>query len=125
MHLDVCVRLDERLVRAVEAIATALTEGNKHMADTLAALTAQVQANNDLLGSAVALIQGLAKQIQDNKNNPAALQALVDSLKSKDAELAQAIAANTPADDTTGGDTGGTGDTGATGTGDDGSSTPA
>lgn len=67
------------------------------MSLALDALSAQVQANNDLAASAIALIQGLAKQISDNVNDPVALAALADSLKASDADLAAAIAANTPA----------------------------
>lgn len=66
------------------------------MTTQLQALTDQVTANNGLIESAVQLIGGLATQIEQLKNDPAALQALADSLKAEDDALASAIIANTP-----------------------------
>lgn len=86
----------ERLWR-VEKLLHAILNKEKHMSVELDTLTAQVAANNDLAASAVALIQGLASQIEAAKDDPAKLQALADSLRASDAPLAAAIAANTPA----------------------------
>ena len=61
----------------------------------LDALTAQVQATTDIELSAITLIQGLAAQIAALKTDPAALQALSDSLKISADNLAAAITANT------------------------------
>lgn len=66
------------------------------MAD-LKSLSAQVKANTDVEASAVVLIQGIAAQLEAAKNDPVALQALSDSLKSSADALAAAVTANTPA----------------------------
>ena len=63
----------------------------------LDALTAQVSANTAVVDSAVVLINGIADRINAVKTDPAALTALVSSLKSEDDVLAAAVAANTPA----------------------------
>lgn len=63
----------------------------------LQALTDEVAANTAIEKSAITLIQGLATQIEESKDDPAALDALVVSLRANDADLAAAVAANTPA----------------------------
>ena len=66
---------------------------------TLADLQAAVAADAAVDTSAIALIQGLAAQIQTlitAGSDPAALQALVDSINSSTAALADAVTANTP-----------------------------
>ena len=64
---------------------------------TLADLKAQVDANTSLEGSAIQLINGLAAQIKNAANDPAAIQALADELSSSATALSAAISANTPA----------------------------
>jgi hypothetical protein len=80
--------------------AYAILRNNKRwrkvMAD-LAGLTAQVEQNNTVIGSALALINGFAAQLAAAGTDPAKLQALQDSLKTQDDALAAAVAANTPA----------------------------
>ena len=66
------------------------------MAD-LQSLTAQVEQNNTVIGSALALINVFAAQLAAAGTDPAKLQALQDSLKAQDDELAAAVAKNTPA----------------------------
>lgn len=60
-------------------------------------LKAQVAANTTVSQSALTLINGIAARIAAAGVDPAALQALTDSLKTDDAALAAAVAANTPA----------------------------
>jgi hypothetical protein len=60
-------------------------------------LRAAVTANTSLLASAKALIVGIADRIKAAGTDPAALDALTQELKASDADLAQAVAANTPA----------------------------
>ena len=67
------------------------------MSKELDTLTAQVAANDTVIESAIVLIQGLAAAIKAAGTDPAALQALVDSLAAEDAKLAAAVAENTPA----------------------------
>ena len=74
-----------------------LLEEMKKMSVELETLTAQVAANNEVIESAMTLIQGLATKIEALKDDPAALQALADQLKAEDEALAAAIAANTAA----------------------------
>lgn len=62
----------------------------------LDALKAQVSANTTVIQSAVTLIAGLRQAIIDAGTDPAALQALTDSLNTSDTALAAALVANTP-----------------------------
>lgn len=74
--------------------------------DQITALTAQVQADTTVIGSAVKLINGIAAQIQAAVQaalaagaTAAQLKALNDlqtQLKTNDDSLAAAVAANTP-----------------------------
>ena len=66
------------------------------MSVELDALTVKVQETTTVAQSAIALINGLATQIADLKDDPAALQALADSLGASSTALAAAITANTP-----------------------------
>jgi chromosome segregation ATPase len=79
------------------AIVTSVRRKETEMAGQLDDITAQVHSNSDAIDSAKALIQALADRIANNVNDPTALQALVDELRQKDQELADAVAANTPA----------------------------
>lgn len=80
--------------------AYAMVNNNKQwrkiMAD-LAGLKAQVEQNNTVIGSALALINGFSAQLAAAGTDPAKLQELQDSLKAQDDALAAAVAANTPA----------------------------
>ena len=67
------------------------------MADDLANLQAQVQANTDVESSAITLIQGIAAQLAAAKNDPVRIQALSTQLKTSADALGAAIVANTPA----------------------------
>lgn len=66
------------------------------MSAQLDTLTAQVAANKAVTGQVLQTITALAAQIAENKNDPVALQALADSLKSDDTSLSAAVAANAP-----------------------------
>jgi cell division protein FtsB len=93
-------RIERHLVRIeckLDIISSQLTRlGGRIMAD-LTALTAEVARNTDVDTSAIALLEGLAAQIEQLKTDPAALQALADQLKGSSDSLAAAIVANTPA----------------------------
>lgn len=69
----------------------------KGFAMDLTALKAQVEKNNQVIESAITLINGLADQIRNSANDPAAIQAIADSMNAESEKLAAAIAANTPA----------------------------
>lgn len=72
----------------------------KLMSETLDKLVAQVKSNNDTIDSAVTLIRGIKQKLDDAiaSGDPTKLNELSDSLGAKDAELAQAITDNTPAE---------------------------
>ncbi len=72
-------------------------QGERIMAH-LDALIAQVEASTTVAASAVKLIEGLAKQLHDAKDDPAEVQALVDKLRASSAALGAALTANTPAE---------------------------
>lgn len=86
----------EALTRIEAKLDQLIAEGVTMAAD-LTALTAEVTRNTDVDQSAIALLQGLAAQIESLKADPVALQALADQLKGSSDKLAEAITANTPA----------------------------
>lgn len=63
-------------------------------------LKAQVARNKEVSDSAVALLQGLKTKLDEAiaSGDPAELQALSDSIGTESQELADAIVANTPAE---------------------------
>lgn len=67
------------------------------MSAQLEALKVDVAEVKSVADSAVALITGLAAQILELKDDPAALEALSVELDATSAALAAAVAANTPA----------------------------
>lgn len=69
-----------------------ITERLDRMSTQLDALTAQVAKTNGIVESAITLIDGLRQQIIDAGTDPAALQALTDSLASESDKLAAAVA---------------------------------
>ncbi len=67
------------------------------MALDFAALEAELTRNDAVDASAKALMESLFAEVEANKGNPAALQALVDRGRAANDALAAAVAANTPA----------------------------
>ena len=67
------------------------------MALDLTALTEEVARLETVEASATALIRSLLDEVAANKDDPAALQALVDRVKAADDGLAAAVVAGTPA----------------------------
>jgi hypothetical protein len=67
------------------------------MSAELDALQEQVTRVTAVNASAVALIHGLADQIEANKTDPVKLQALAAELRQDADDLGAAVAANTPA----------------------------
>lgn len=68
------------------------------MSAQLDTLTNEVAETKTVVQSAVTLIEGLAQQIRDLKDDPAALEALAAELDSTTNALAAAVTANTPAE---------------------------
>jgi len=81
----------------IRASLSTLLQGNTKMSAQLDALTSEVSQVNTVIDSAIALIQGLKAALDAAGTDPAALQALSDSLDAKAKQLAQAVADNTPA----------------------------
>lgn len=79
------------------ALAVLITKGNA-MSAQLDTLTNEVAETKTVVQSAVTLIEGLAQQIRDLKDDPAALEALAAELDSTTNALAAAVTANTPAE---------------------------
>jgi peptidoglycan hydrolase CwlO-like protein len=99
--MDINVRLyfsSEALAATNAALHTILRKLND-MSKEMDALVAQVAANKTVTESAVTLLQGLKAQLDAAiaSGDPAALQALSDSLAAQDTALADAVTANTPA----------------------------
>lgn len=93
------LRIFGQLNRLEQAVQQLITK-EEHTMAALSDLQAEVARNTEVDISAIALIQGLAAKIQeliDAGADPAALQALVDSLKGSSDALAAAVTANTPA----------------------------
>jgi chromosome segregation ATPase len=88
-------------LNTIQAHIQLLQRGETTMAADLSTLQNQVTKNTSVIDGAVQLINGLAAQIAAAKNDPVAIQAIVDQMNAKDDELAQAVTANTPAQATT------------------------
>lgn len=66
------------------------------MALDLSALEAELARNDSVDDSAVTLINALLAEVEANKGNPAAVQAVVDRFRAANDKLAAAVAAGTP-----------------------------
>jgi hypothetical protein len=62
----------------------------------LTALEAEVTRNETVDGSASALLKALFDEVEAHKDDPAAIQAIVDRVRASNDSLAAAVAANTP-----------------------------
>lgn len=88
-------RLD-KIEAALTTLAQAITTLESKMSNELDALTTEVERNTTVDQSAIALLTGLAAKIEAMKTDPAALQALADSMRGSSDALAAAVLANTP-----------------------------
>ncbi len=61
-------------------------------------LTSEVEENTSVTESAVALLANLAEQLRANADDPAAIEDLANKLDTNSNRLADAVAANTPAE---------------------------
>jgi len=92
----VIAKLDAVLARG-KSLPTLFKEMERKMSAALDRLTAAVARNTSVDESAIALLNGLAQQIRDLKDDPAALEALATELEAKNSALSDAVTANTPA----------------------------
>lgn len=81
----------------MDAKLDAISGALEKMSPQLQAMTTEVTRATTVAASAVALIHGIAAQLVAAKDDPAAIQALADSLKASDDTIAAAVAANTTA----------------------------
>ncbi len=80
---------------ALAAVLPLATWSTRKMSAELDRLTTEVAETRNVVDSAILLIKSLADQIRDNADDPAALNALADTLDAQQADLAEAVAANT------------------------------
>lgn len=88
--------LNSKLDSILTALAALRAKEDLLMADLTAIQTA-VTNETTVEQSAIALLTSLSAQIASLKNDPAALQALADSINTSSTALAAAVTANTPA----------------------------
>lgn len=60
-------------------------------------LRVEIERNNEVDAGAITLLTTLAARLEEAKNDPVAIQALVDQLRGSSDALAAAVVANTPA----------------------------
>jgi hypothetical protein len=91
-------KLDAILVlfTRIESSLAALTMKQEQVMTDLTALTVEVARNTEVDQSAIALLNGLAAQIESLKTDPVALQNLADTMRGSSDALAAAVTANTP-----------------------------
>jgi hypothetical protein len=83
-----------RMLCEMDNKLTEILRRERIMSKELDNLTAQVTVTIGQEASAIVLIQGLAAQIAANANDPVAIQALSDQLKTSSDALAAAVVAN-------------------------------
>jgi hypothetical protein len=86
IKLDHILHLSQKTYRLETTMATDLT-----------ALTDAVAKDTEVDAAAVTLLENLATMLADAKTDPAAIQAIADSLLANSDALAAAVVANTPA----------------------------
>lgn len=99
MRVDLYVHFPDtnsKLDQILQLLQTLTTQGDK-MSLELDNLTTEVTNATTVEQSAITLIQGLKSSLDAAGTDPVKLKALSDSLAASDANLAAAIAANTPA----------------------------
>lgn len=95
--MDVHVYLhDEDVSRLLKKI---LKKEEEIMA-TMQDLRSAVERNNSLEDSVLVMLQGISQQLKDAQaqNDPKAIQDVIDQLDANNQKMADAVAANTPAE---------------------------
>lgn len=88
----------ERAVRAAAGLAAASARNEEAIMADLSEIRTEVEQTGDVVDSAVALITSMADRLDDIADDPAEVRALAEELRASKQELADAVAANTPAD---------------------------
>ncbi|MDP2322587.1 MAG: hypothetical protein Q8N51_00975 [Gammaproteobacteria bacterium] len=94
--MNININVSEAKSGAIVRLLQQLIQKVNIMSAELDRLTSEVAENGAVIQSAITLLNGLAQQIRDNANDPAALTALADELDANEQALAAAVAANTP-----------------------------
>lgn len=92
--LHVIAWQNERILDLLHQILTK----EKHMDTELTTLANAVEAEGGVVDSAIVLLTQLVADIEAEKNDPVAIQAIVDSVNAQKQKLADAVVANTPAE---------------------------
>lgn len=98
MEIHATITVNVYFSSGVDQLKTLIQQLGANMANELADLQREVTENNDVIDSAVTLIQGIKAKLDEAiaSNNPAALAALSTALDTQSKKLADAVAANTP-----------------------------
>ena len=83
------------MLREIRKVLQFLIFGRSDFVDKFDVLVAEVTALTDVVDSAIAMIDGLAAQIEDCKDDPEQIAAIVANLQTQRDALAAAVAANT------------------------------
>lgn len=86
------LRTVQRIEKRLAAVLVIIMTMEDRMSAELENLTREVAESRGVTESAVALITGLAEQIRELKNDPAALEALAEDLDQQQQALAGAVA---------------------------------
>lgn len=89
-------RAAKKLRKKLKRMNRVLEYQGEQILTDLSRLTQEVSENTTVIGSAIALLRGLADQIRELSTDPAALNALADQLNQNEQDLAAEVAANTP-----------------------------
>lgn len=89
-------QIHDLLVTIIQLLTTISKEVLPNMQADLTTLKEQVAKTTTIEQSAVSLIQGIAQQLSDSKEDPEAIQGIIDSLNASATSLAAAVTANTP-----------------------------
>lgn len=101
----------ERTLDHVLRLCLALVRKVNQMADNLQRIEREVTEIESVVDGAVTLIKQLGQEIRDGAADPVKMGQLADRLDARATALAEAVAANTPAEDEDGGGEGDDDDT--------------
>ncbi len=82
--------------KALRAQLNAIQQQGADMSAAVDRMRDEVAEIKTVVGSAKALLESISQQLRDLKDDPAAIEALADDLDAARAELASAVADNTP-----------------------------
>jgi hypothetical protein len=99
---------DDEVLHNIFTLTQSIHTKLNEMTPELQRLTDEVAEMKSLQQSAITLLGNLSQMIRERANDPAAINALADDIDSSNKQMADALAANTPAEtgDGTGNDTG-------------------